>query len=155
MMRLLATCAALSAAAFVAPQAAAADPPSSTSFPFYETQTDVALCGFPIYFTFTGVFTEQDFFDTAGNLVQVHIQSSDVATVVGTGGTGATGHEVVNIHVDINNQTQQSIGVSLHFNGVLIEAGRIVVDANGNVTAVAGKHQLLAGDLGKFCASFT
>jgi hypothetical protein len=141
------------ATASLAPQRAAAVPPTSTSFPFSDSQTDTALCGFPVELRFAGTFTERSFYDTDGHLVRVDLHSTDVATAVVTSGATVTGHEVVDIRVDIRDQTETKTGVPLHFSGLLIDAGRIVVDANGEVTAISGDHRALAGDVGKFCAA--
>lgn len=153
MRRFTMGCILVSTVAVVAPQLAAASPPATTSFPFSSSQTDKSLCGFPIEFSFTGTFTERDFFDSSGNLIRIEVHSADVATVVGTSAVSFSGRDVVNIEVDLRDQTEQHTGIPLHFDGLLIDAGRILVDSAGNLIAVSGNHQILAGDLGKFCAA--
>ncbi|MDT4916758.1 MAG: hypothetical protein QOH89_1458 [Pseudonocardiales bacterium] len=126
--------------------------PTITSYPFTESQTDTSLCGVPIVLTFAGTVTEHDFFDGLGNLVRVEVHSADVATASGPSGTMVSGHEVVDIRVDIDHQTEKHTGVPIHFGGLLIEAGRILIDASGGVT-VSGRHQLLEGDVARFCSA--
>jgi hypothetical protein len=38
---------------------------------------------------------------------------------------------------------------------VLIEAGRVLSDEEGNLQFVAGKHQLIAGDVSAYCTALS
>ena len=110
------------------------------------------MCAFPVFFEFTGTVTEHDFFDRSGNLTRVDIHSADTVTASSANGPTVSGHEVVDIHVNIDHQTEMHTGVPIHIGGLLIEAGRILIDANGGVT-VTGHHQVMDGDVAKFCAA--
>lgn len=143
----------LGALALIAgPMTAGATPPATSTSTFTSSQTDRSLCGFPIVLTFSGTFTERDFFDAAGQLAAVEVHSPDVLTVDGPNGTTVSGHEVINIRVDIDRQTEQHAGVPIHVNGLLMEAGRVFIDADGNVT-MSGRFQVINGDTAAFCAA--
>ena len=129
-----------------------AAPPTVHTFAFSDQQTDRSLCGFLVVFTFTGTVSERDYVDGSGNLIRLDVHSADDVEVEGPTGKVASGHEVVDIRVDLDRQTEQHVGVPVHVGGLLLEAGRILIDPSGGVT-VSGRHEVLGADVTKFCSA--
>jgi hypothetical protein len=137
---------------------ASAAPPVTTRGSFSVGQVDGGLCGVQLNFQFDVTFIEHLFFNGDGQFVRVEFHASDTATATNpANGKSLSGHEVVNIHVDIANETEIRTGLPFHFNvpggTVIIDAGRIFFDAITGEFVVRGKHQLLEGDLEAFCAA--
>jgi hypothetical protein len=116
------------------------------------------LCGFPIVLSFQGTYQVTYFLDQHGGFVRATLHSNDVATAVNpANGNSLTGHETTNIQADLVDATEAHVGLPLHFNvtggSALVDAGRIVVEQNGDVVFISGDHEFLEGDLAGFCAA--
>ena len=137
----------------------AALPPQQDHFPFTFDFVDEEICGLPIEFSFDGAVTVTRFFDREGNLTRIEMHASDYAQAMNlANGKSATGHETSNVRVDVEAGTETLRGLPIHLKvpghgAVLMETGRVVFDASGNPTFVAGPHQLLEGDFSEFCAA--
>jgi hypothetical protein len=97
------------------------------------------------------------FFDRQGNLTRVHVHGSDVATVTNpANGKTAQG---VDRWLEIDNRRTGEytiVGLYYHLNFpgagiVLLEAGRITFDAEGNVVHLSGPHDVFEGNFGALC----
>ena len=147
------------AAILFAASPAAAFPPQRDHFPFTVDFVDEEACGFPVELSFEGSVTVTSFFDEQGNLTRIEIHASDNAQATNlTNGKSATGHETSNLRVDVEAGTETLRGLPIHFKvpghgAVLMEVGRLVLDASGSPTFVAGQHQLHDGDFTEFCAA--
>jgi hypothetical protein len=146
------------AAILLAASPAAALPPQQDHFPFTVDFVDEEICGFPIAVSFEGAVTVMSFVDREGNLARIEMHSYDYAKATNLlNSKSATGHEMSNLRVDVEAGTEILRGLPIHFKvpghgTVLMEVGRLVFDASGNPTFVAGQHQLLAGDFSELCA---
>lgn len=118
-------------------------------------------CPFPTLDHFEGQIIQITYFDDAGSAIRrdshiiVHITVTNPET-----GTTLTGQEAALFRRDLVEGTLERIGlfvvVTLPGSGfVLLEAGRVVFDASGNVTFEAGVHQLVTGDVGEYCAALS
>jgi hypothetical protein len=160
-LRRAAILAALAAAGLVgmnAPRAFAAAP-TFEQFQGSFTEVDTQTCGFPI--TINQNFTSgvQFFYDQQGNLTHslAHIQlrGTDSANGVSLLDSADFTHTF-----DFATGINGDLGVTTHViipNGgtVLIDAGRVLSDEQGNLLFVAGNHQAISGDVSAYCAALT
>jgi hypothetical protein len=149
---------AVAVAALAVAQSATGSPPLIVNGTFSDTGPPSSdLCGYPIVLSFEGTFQVTFFFDQDGNVVRAMLHSNDLATATNpANGNTLTGHEVVNIQADFV-ATEARVGLPLHFNvtggSALVDAGRIVIGENTEVTFISGNHEFLEGDLAGFCAA--
>lgn len=144
-------------ASMAAAPAAAAMPPERSTVPTDVHFTDTEVCGFPIDVSFVGSIAITSFFDNDGNLIRVQGVGSDVATVTNpaNGKTAAGVDHFLRVE-DVESGESAVLGLFLHLNFpgagiVMIDAGNITRDAEGNVIHQAGPHQLEAGDFSALC----
>jgi hypothetical protein len=97
------------------------------------------------------------FFDAEGNLVRVQGIGSDVGTATNpANGKTATGvdHWLEVESVESGEFAVLGLFFHLNFPGagiVLIDAGNVTFDAEGNPIRLAGPHQVFEGDLSELC----
>jgi hypothetical protein len=142
------------AAAVSAPAAASAAPPDHGTVTSHDVFVDSDVCapeGFSVHVVEDEVNTFRVFFDRSGDVkfVSVHVDYRAVIT--------ANGHTIVErdrwkdtFYAD---GTARTVGNTVHIEGpagmVQHDAGQIVFDANGNVTAIHGPHPQFEGQT--FC----
>lgn len=136
---------------------AAAMPPERSTVESDVHFTDTEACGFRIDVSFVGSIDVTSFFDYDGNLIRVQGVGSDVATVTNpaSGKTAAGVDHFLRVE-DVESGESAVLGLFLHLNFpgagiVMIDAGNITRDAEGNVIHLAGPHQLDAGDFSALC----
>ena len=161
-MRTLMVIGMAAALAVLAPTAALATPPDTFRIPHEGTFIDEgasAACGFPVLVEFSGVQTVQVLYDAAGNPVRLQIHGNGEATF---SANGITLREIERgqIFIDLVEGTETDIGllfrVFLPDGGTAIaDVGRLVFDAEGNLTFEAGPHPALHGDFAALCAALS
>lgn len=121
------------------------------------TDVDTQTCGFPITVNENFAVDVQFFYDQQGNFIRslAHIQlrGTDSANGVSLLDTADFTHTY-----DFTTGINGDLGVTTHViipNGgtVLINAGRVLSDDQGNLLFVAGKHQAISGDIPAYCAA--
>jgi hypothetical protein len=139
--------------------AALASAPTFQQFQGSFTEVDSQTCGFPITINQNFTTDVQFFYDQQGNLVRslAHIQlrGTDSANGVSLRDTADFTHTF-----DFTTGINGDLGVTTHViipNGgiVLIDAGRVLSDEQGNLLFVAGNHQVISGDIAAYCAALT
>jgi hypothetical protein len=137
--------------------AAAAVPPERFTEEFEDQFTDSESCDFPIDLSFSGSIDFTLFFDGEGNVVRVQGIGSDVGTATNpANGKTATG---VDHWLEVESAESGEFAVlglffHLNFPGagiVLIDAGNVTFDAEGNPIHLAGPHQVFEGDFSELC----
>jgi hypothetical protein len=98
------------------------------------------------------------FFDEDGALIKATLHAIDVGIATDLANdTTLTGHEVLYIAADLLAGAKAKVGVPFHFNvtggSAVVDAGRIVIDPDGNTLFIGGNHELLEGDLFAFCGA--
>jgi hypothetical protein len=121
------------------------------------TEVDTQTCGFPITINENFTADVQFFYDRQENLIRslAHIQlrGTDSANGVSLADTADFTHTF-----DFTTGINGDLGVTTHVivpNGgtVLIDAGRVLSDEQGNLLFVAGNHQVISGDISAYCAA--
>jgi hypothetical protein len=146
----------------VAASSATAVPPQVTIIQF-EPFTDTTLCGFPIEVAFQGDVRVTVFFDQNGNPVR-EIDTFANFLVTFTHGTKTLttkgpAHGITTFDAEGNIVSIEFDGMSANVTlpgqgHVLLDAGRLVFDADGNIVAENGPHQVFGtGDAPQFCAA--
>jgi hypothetical protein len=122
--------------------------PTINNFQFTGTFLDTELCEFDISGEFNIRVKEVIFFDQAGNATkaQVHVRVEITNTNAATGKTIIERDAFMNI-VDLSTGTSTFVGLPFRLklaNGrtIVKDVGKIVFDAAGNITFVAGPHPL-------------
>jgi len=151
--------AALCALALAAP-AGAAVPEKAVFEDIHIEQVDSTSCDFPFLEEFDGRVTITTFFDDEGNPTRVafHLPFHGTLTNEATG-ESVSADQVLNETDDLEKGTQSFTGLRFRvaFPGlgvVLLDAGKIVFDRDGNVVFEAGRHQVFNEDFAEFCAAF-
>ncbi len=123
-------------------------------------QVDSTSCDFPFLEVFDGRVTITTYFDEEGNPTRLkfHLPFHGTLTNQATG-ESVSADQVLRVTVDLEDGTESDVGLRFRvaFPGlgvVLLDAGRIVFDADGNVVFEAGPHQVVNEDFGEFCAAF-
>jgi hypothetical protein len=123
-------------------------------------QVDSTSCDFPFLEVFDGRVTITTFFDDEGNPIrdQVYLPFHGTLTNEATG-ESVSADQVLQLTVDLEDGTESDVGLRFRvvFPGlgvVLLDAGKIVFDADGNVVFEAGPHQIVNEDFAEFCAAF-
>jgi hypothetical protein len=161
-MRTLMVIGMAAALAVLAPTAALATPPDTFRIPHEDTFIDEgasAACGFPVLVEVSGVQTIQVLYDAAGNPIRVQVHGNIEGTF---SANGITLREIERgqTFYDLTSGTQTLVGlifrVFLPGGGTVIaDVGRLVFDAEGNVTFEAGPHPALHGDFAALCAALS
>jgi hypothetical protein len=141
---------------------ALAVPPTTVVFTVdNDSSVNTSLCGFPITFTQNGTFKETTYYDSAGNPVKsilTNFNSRFTETASANGKTLVANFPAVNITSFPSGEfVTAGLRSAYHAPGaglILLNAGRVVRDASGDVVFEAGQHQVLDGDVGAFCAYF-
>ena len=150
------------ALAVLTPTAALATPPATFRIPHADTFIDEgasAACGFDVLFKVSGIQTIQVLYDAAGNPIRVQVHGNIEGTV---SANGITLREIERgqTFIDLVEGTDTEVGllfrVFLPGGGTAIaDVGRLVFDAEGNVTFEAGPHPALHGDFAALCAALS
>jgi len=136
---------------------ALASAPTFRHFQGSFTDVDTQTCGFPITIHQNFTTDVQFFSDQRGNLIRslAHIQlrGTDSANGVTLPDTADFTHTF-----DFTTGINGDLGVTTHViipNGgtVLIDAGKVLSDEQGNLLFVAGNHQAISGDVSAYCAA--
>jgi hypothetical protein len=148
--------------AVLAPAAALATPPDIVRVPIQGSFIDEgasAACGFPVQAEVSGIQTIQVLYDAAGNPIRVQVHKNIEGTF---SANGITLREIEHgqVFYDLVEGTETDIGlvfrVFLPGGGTVIaDVGRLVFDAEGNVTFEAGPHPALHGDFAALCAALS
>jgi hypothetical protein len=157
-----ALCASLGAALFalaLAAPAAAVPPEKVVIEDLHIEQVDSTSCDFPFREVFDGRVTITTFFDEQGNPTRVtfHLPFHGTLTNEATGESVSADQVLVETD-DLEEGTISWLGLRFRvtFPGlgvVLLDAGKIVFDADGNVVFEAGPHQVVNEDFAEFCAA--
>jgi hypothetical protein len=144
------------------PQAALATPPDTFRIPHEDTFIDEdasAACGFDVLFEVSGIQTIQVLYDAAGNPIRVQVHGNIEGTV---SANGITLREIEHgqTFYDLTDGSQTLVGLIFrvflpHGGTVIADVGRLVFDAEGNVTFEAGPHPALHGDFAALCAALS
>jgi hypothetical protein len=118
-----------------------------------------AACGFPITFHQLDRGTYQLFFDKQGNLIRVQVQTLTSGTATANGITLLEQGRENNFY-DIVTGTQMDASLEFRvwlpgLGVVIMDTGRLLFDAEGNVVFEAGPHPALNGDFAALCAALT
>lgn len=140
---------------------AGAVPPEKVVFEdIHIVQVDNTSCDFPFLEVFDGRVTITTFFDEDANPTRLtfHLPFHGTLTNEATG-ESVSADQVLKETVDLEEGTDSLVGMRFRvaFPGlgvVLLDAGRIVFDADGNVVFEAGPHQVFNEDFTEFCAAF-
>jgi hypothetical protein len=143
--------------------AALAVPPTNEVTTVVNSVTvDEDICadfGFDVTFVENGTFKTRTFYDREGNEVQTILSNFDVrftSTATANGKTLSTNYPLVfitrdgaDIRVGLRNAYHVPRG-----GVVLLDAGHLILDGDGNVVFEAGQHDLLNGSVDAFCGYF-
>jgi hypothetical protein len=134
---------------------ASATPPERHSLSYHDSFETTQICGFSIRLEWIGTGYGTVFVDGDGQFVRQldRIRETLIVTNVETRET-VSGHNAYQL-----SGTEESLmrtGSWFHLGtpgtGILLrDVGRIVVTSEGEVTALAGRHQWIAGDLEALC----
>jgi hypothetical protein len=145
--------------AVIAP-AAAAPPEKVVIEDIHIEQVDSTSCDFPFLEVFDGRVTITTFFDDAGNPIRIQFYLPFHGTLTNEAtGESVSADQVLQLTLDLEEGTESDVGLRFRvvFPGlgvVLLDAGRVVFDAAGNVAFEAGPHQIVNEDFAEFCAAF-
>jgi hypothetical protein len=117
-----------------------------------------AACGFTVSFTLVGTESFKVFVDQSGNPTRAQLKGNLGGTFSGNGLTvNQAAHSVT--FFDLTQGTETDVGLLFRIFGshgtFQMDVGRLVFDANGNVTFEAGPHPALHGDFTALCAALT
>lgn len=140
---------------------ASADQPEKLTFSVEITQIDDTTCDFPFLEEFEGRITITTFFDGEGNpiRVQLHLPFDGTLTNQETGTSVSATQDLIVVE-DLEAGTTTFVGVRFRVNfpgrgHVLLDVGRVVFDADGNVIFEAGPHQVINEDFEAFCEALS
>jgi hypothetical protein len=128
------------------------------SFPIEDHFVDPGAsdaCGFPVSVDLVGIARFQVRFDADGNPIDLALHISRTGTLSGNGVT-LSEFDRINMFVDLRTGGQTEIGIEFRVSPVggspvAFDRGRLLFDADGNVTFVAGPHPALDGDFELLC----
>jgi hypothetical protein len=124
---------------------------------------DTKICadfGFAVEFVENGTFKTRTFYDREGNIVKTILSNSNVrytSTASANGKTLSTNYPLVFITRGDDADIRVGLRNAYHVpraGVVLLDAGRLVFDANGDVVFESGQHDLLNGSVDAFCGYF-
>lgn len=133
--------------------------PQTFSFTFEDSFTDRSTCGFRVLLRFTGSVRGTEYFDRSGNLIRVQLHGEDFGTATNPkNGNTASGSDAWLEVIDVRAGTDTIVGLFFHLNFpgagiVLIDAGKVTFEADGDIVFEAGPHQVLNGDFAALCAA--
>jgi hypothetical protein len=132
--------------------------PQRESYHDHFVQVDDSFCGFPITFDYSRSVRSTVFFDRHGDPIAVRYHIAITGTDTAKGVTlqdTAVHNSLDNLLTGSETRTGIDFLVKLPRGGVIsVGGGRVVVDADGNVTFEAGPHPFLDGNLDAYCAAF-
>lgn len=141
---------------------AGAAQPQVVRFTLTIMQTDTTSCEFDILEEAEGTITIITSFDEEGNPTSAFFHLPFVGTLTNAEtGTSVTGRQELVLVEDLEEGTTTLLGLRflVTFEGlghVVLDAGRIVFDASGTPTFVAGPHDVeIEGDFEEFCAALS
>jgi len=136
---------------------ASADQPDKITFTVEITQVDNTSCDFPFLEEFEGRITITTYFDSGGDPIRVmlHLPFDGTLTNQETGTSVSATQDLIVVE-DLEAGTTTFVGVRFRVNfpglgHVLLDVGKIVFDADGNVIFEAGPHQVINEDFEAFC----
>jgi hypothetical protein len=136
---------------------ALASTPTFLEFQDSFTDVDTETCGFPI--TVQGNFTArvEFFYDQDGNLIRslnhIQVRGTDSANGISLSDSADFIH-TFDFTTGINGDLGVITRVITPGGGtVLIEAGRVLSDEQGNLLFVAGSHPTISVDISAYCAA--
>jgi hypothetical protein len=158
--------AAFAAVLAIAPAAGLAQsaptPPTTGQFQFETTYVDdgaSAACGFAVTFHQLDRGTYELFYDDEGNLVRAQVQTLTNGTAIANGITLLEHGRENNFYNAVEGtQMDASLEFRVWLPGVgvvIMDRGRLLFDADGNVVFEAGPHPALEGDFSALCAALT
>jgi hypothetical protein len=147
---------AVSAAAAIPTAAFAAGRVETGTFPIEDHFIDPGASdfwGFPVSVDVNGTGRFEVFLDAAGNATSVAVHINRTGTLSGNG-VSLTEFDRINLFFDSSGgQTDAGIEFRVSAGGapLVFDRGRLIFDADGNVTFVAGPHPALDGDFQAVC----
>jgi hypothetical protein len=140
----------------LADSASAAEPETETTHK--EGTAVIANCGgFKVLDDFVEDGRMTTFFDSAGNpdYARVYVQIRDFFYNSKTG-EGFAETNTISTVIDLQSGAEETVGLPYHVTVpgegvVLLDAGKVIFNAEGEVVFEAGLHQVLSGDTEKFC----
>ena len=122
-----------------------AAPPLIQRFDISRTQV-THICGpaFPVTISRTGIVKVETFFDQSGNPTRVHISVSAAFLSISGNGVTLTSATPFPETIDLSTGTDTRVGLEFHVvvpgQGIILAyVGRVVFDAQGNITFEAGQ----------------
>jgi hypothetical protein len=115
--------------------------------------------GFDVTFVENGTFKTRTFYDREGNEVKTILSNFNVrytSTATANGKTLSTNYPLVFITRG-DDDIRVGLRNAYHVPGegvVLLDAGRLILDASGDVTFEAGQHDIVSGSVDAFCGYF-
>jgi len=150
----------LALALLLAAPVAATPPDKIVISDIHIEQVDNTSCDFPFREVFDGRVTITTYVDEDGNPTRLkfHLPFHGTLTNEATG-ESVSADQVLQETDDLEEGTQSLVGLRFRvaFPGlgvVLLDAGKIVFDADGDVVFEAGPHQVFNEDFGEFCVAF-
>jgi hypothetical protein len=143
--------------------ALAAPPTNEVTVVVDAVADDAEICadfGLTIRFVENGSFKVRTFYDREGNIVKTILSNFNqrfTSTASANGKTLSTNYPLVFITDDDGADIRVGLRNAYHVPGagvVLLDAGRLVFDADGDLVFEAGQHQLLNGSVDAFCGYF-
>jgi hypothetical protein len=134
-------------------------PPFTFTDDFFVNPGDPASCPFTTHVVVVVQRTFQVFFDSLGQPSSLMLHDHWTGTVSANGKSDIE-HGSQQTMIDLVTGTLKST-CQIHDQfplggGVVVKnSGIVIVDANGNVTFIAGQQQGLEGDVGELCASLS
>ena len=127
------------------------------SFPIEDHFVDPGasdFCGFPVSVDLTGTGRFEVRLDAAGNATSVALHINRNGTLSGNG-VSLSEIDRINLFFDLSSGGQRDAGIEFRVSAggapLVFDRGRLIIDANGNVTFVAGPHPALDGDFQAVC----
>lgn len=140
---------------------AGATQPEVSAFHLDTTDPILDCGGFTIFDHAVADFTLRLFTDGSGapDRLQVHVHGTD-ALFNPVSGLSYASPQDWTVIVNFAKQTEAHVGISMgvtvpHYGALLVFAGRLVYDVNGDVVQYAGPPQAANPDAGKLCAAFS
>ena len=134
---------------------AQATPPERHSLSYDDTFETTDVCGFPIELEWVGTGYGIVFFDRDGDVIRQLDRIRERLTVTNLDtGAAVSGHNAYQLTGNEESLTRTGSWFHLGAPGagiVLRDVGRIVVTWEGEVRAIGGRHQWIAGDFAALC----
>ena len=143
--------------------APAAPPTNEVTVIVDNVAEDTEICadfGFSVIFVENGTFKTRTFYDREGNIVKTILSNFNVrytSTASANGKTLSTNYPLVFITRGDDADIRVGLRNAYHVPGagtVLLDAGRLIFDANGDLVFEAGQHEIQNGSVDAFCGYF-